>query len=290
MQWHADLAGAPRLGPSSSELAADARASGIGELDYVAAQAPAAALVAAHCPELDPADPLATARRLRTNTFFGSFELDPARFPDYELTDHTKTRRRLSELQGGDPMILVLSRGHFCPKDHQQQALAGAGFASLAATTRTSCMSPFGSSARTRTGPAVSGEDQPASRGPEARLSVAWWSKCGTSFAAAVGASAKDAPTAFPASPLCASFAAVEAVGSPYLAAQPAYLRCLETTPGAEVIEPTASTPSGRAWPRTARMAWSAVPRSRGGRCERPCGRSFSTHDSRGDARRSGGI
>jgi peroxiredoxin len=41
-------------------------------------------------------------------------------FPDYELTDHTKVRRRLSELQGNDPMILVLSRGHFCPKDHQQ--------------------------------------------------------------------------------------------------------------------------------------------------------------------------
>jgi peroxiredoxin len=43
-----------------------------------------------------------------------------ARFPDYELTDHTGTRRRLSELQGNDPLILVLSRGHFCPKDHQQ--------------------------------------------------------------------------------------------------------------------------------------------------------------------------
>jgi peroxiredoxin len=43
-----------------------------------------------------------------------------ATFPDYELTDHTKTRRRLSELQGRDPMILILSRGHFCPKDHQQ--------------------------------------------------------------------------------------------------------------------------------------------------------------------------
>lgn len=41
-------------------------------------------------------------------------------FPDYELTDHTKIRRRLSDLQGMDPMILVLSRGHFCPKDHQQ--------------------------------------------------------------------------------------------------------------------------------------------------------------------------
>jgi peroxiredoxin len=43
-----------------------------------------------------------------------------ARFPDYELTDTDKQRRKLSELQGRDPMILVLSRGHFCPKDHQQ--------------------------------------------------------------------------------------------------------------------------------------------------------------------------
>jgi peroxiredoxin len=41
-------------------------------------------------------------------------------FPDYELTGHDKKRRRLGELQGDDPMILVLSRGHFCPKEHQQ--------------------------------------------------------------------------------------------------------------------------------------------------------------------------
>ncbi len=40
-------------------------------------------------------------------------------FPDYELTDHTKKRRRLSELQRQDPMVLLLSRGHFCPKDNQ---------------------------------------------------------------------------------------------------------------------------------------------------------------------------
>jgi peroxiredoxin len=45
-----------------------------------------------------------------------------ARFPDYELTDHTATRRKLSELQGPDPMILVLSRGGFCPKDRRQEA------------------------------------------------------------------------------------------------------------------------------------------------------------------------
>jgi peroxiredoxin len=43
-----------------------------------------------------------------------------ARFPDYELIDHTKRPRTLSAIQGNDPMILVLSRGHFCPKEHQQ--------------------------------------------------------------------------------------------------------------------------------------------------------------------------
>ncbi|HEY7850314.1 MAG TPA: AhpC/TSA family protein, partial [Ktedonobacterales bacterium] len=52
-----------------------------------------------------------------------------ATFPDYELTDHTKTRRTLSELQGINPMILILSRGHYCPKDHQQH-LALAAFQS----------------------------------------------------------------------------------------------------------------------------------------------------------------
>jgi peroxiredoxin len=46
-----------------------------------------------------------------------------AKFPDYELPDHTGTRRRLSTLQGNDPMILVLSRGAFCPKDRQQHRL-----------------------------------------------------------------------------------------------------------------------------------------------------------------------
>lgn len=43
-----------------------------------------------------------------------------AHFPDFALTDHTRTRRSLSELQGDDPMIVILSRGGFCPKDHQQ--------------------------------------------------------------------------------------------------------------------------------------------------------------------------
>jgi hypothetical protein len=53
-------------------------------------------------------------------------------FPDYELTDHTKVRRRLSELQGNDPMILLLARGHFCPKDHQQHLELAATYPKIA--------------------------------------------------------------------------------------------------------------------------------------------------------------
>ena len=41
-------------------------------------------------------------------------------FPDYELTDHTTKRRKLSELQGQHPTVLVLSRGGYCPKDRRQ--------------------------------------------------------------------------------------------------------------------------------------------------------------------------
>jgi len=53
-------------------------------------------------------------------------------FPDYELTDHAKNRRRLSELQGIDPMILLLARGHFCPKDHQHHLEISANYAKIA--------------------------------------------------------------------------------------------------------------------------------------------------------------
>jgi peroxiredoxin len=44
-------------------------------------------------------------------------------FPDYELSDHTTRHRKLSELQGQHPMVLVLSRGGFCPKDRRQAEL-----------------------------------------------------------------------------------------------------------------------------------------------------------------------
>jgi peroxiredoxin len=53
-------------------------------------------------------------------------------FPDYELSDHTETRRKLSDLQGSDPMILVLSRGHYCPKDHQQHLELAAAYRKIA--------------------------------------------------------------------------------------------------------------------------------------------------------------
>ncbi len=41
-------------------------------------------------------------------------------FPDFALTDHTKKRHTLSEVQGDDPMILLLAHGQYCPKDHWQ--------------------------------------------------------------------------------------------------------------------------------------------------------------------------
>jgi peroxiredoxin len=46
-----------------------------------------------------------------------------ATFPDYEISGHDRKRHKLSEIQGSDPMILVLSRGHYCPKDFQQHRL-----------------------------------------------------------------------------------------------------------------------------------------------------------------------
>jgi peroxiredoxin len=45
-------------------------------------------------------------------------ELKPGgKFPDYELPDQTGAKRKLSEIQGIDPMILNLARGHFCPRE-----------------------------------------------------------------------------------------------------------------------------------------------------------------------------
>ena len=47
-------------------------------------------------------------------------ELRPGRaFPDLDLPDHTGRARRLSEVAGGDPVVLVTSRGWWCPKEQR---------------------------------------------------------------------------------------------------------------------------------------------------------------------------
>src|SRR5208337_1549369 len=53
-------------------------------------------------------------------------------FPDYELADHTGHPRKLSELQGDDPLILTLARGHYCPKEHQQHLELAAFYPKIA--------------------------------------------------------------------------------------------------------------------------------------------------------------
>ena len=52
--------------------------------------------------------------------------------PDYELPDHESVPRRLSEIQGEDPMILTLARGHYCPKEHQQHLELAANYPKIA--------------------------------------------------------------------------------------------------------------------------------------------------------------
>ena len=53
-------------------------------------------------------------------------------FPDYELSDHENHPRKLSEIQGEDPMILTLARGHYCPKEHQQHLELAAFYPKIA--------------------------------------------------------------------------------------------------------------------------------------------------------------
>src|SRR4051794_20760799 len=40
--------------------------------------------------------------------------------------------RKLSELQGKDPLILTLARGHYCPKEHQQHLELAAAYPKIA--------------------------------------------------------------------------------------------------------------------------------------------------------------
>src|SRR3954454_17669112 len=57
--------------------------------------------------------------------------LPGATFPDYELPDHDRVTRRLSEIQGDDPLILTLARGHYCPKEHQQHLELAANYTKI---------------------------------------------------------------------------------------------------------------------------------------------------------------
>ena len=53
-------------------------------------------------------------------------------FPDYALPDHAGTVRKLSELQGRDPLVLTLARGNYCPKEHQQHLELAANYPKIA--------------------------------------------------------------------------------------------------------------------------------------------------------------
>jgi hypothetical protein len=55
-----------------------------------------------------------------------------ARFPDHELPDPESVPRTLSEIQGDDPLILTLARGHCRPKEHQQHLELAAFYPKIA--------------------------------------------------------------------------------------------------------------------------------------------------------------
>lgn len=70
-------------------------------------------------------------------------------FPDFVLPDGTRTARRLSALQGGDPMLVVLMRSVSCPQDREQlasasrvHALLGSGCCKLVAITTDASHTP----------------------------------------------------------------------------------------------------------------------------------------------------
>jgi peroxiredoxin len=69
----------------------------------------------------------------KSKEFFMRPDIVPgSAIPDFELPDHTSTPRKLSELQGENPMILTLARGHYCPKEHQQHLELAAFYAKIA--------------------------------------------------------------------------------------------------------------------------------------------------------------
>jgi hypothetical protein len=53
-------------------------------------------------------------------------------FPGYSLPDPTGMVRTLSGLQGRDPLILLLVRGNYCPKEHHQHPEFAANYPKVA--------------------------------------------------------------------------------------------------------------------------------------------------------------
>ena len=52
-------------------------------------------------------------------------------FPAYELPDQDRVTRKLSEIQGEDPLILTLARGSYCPKEYQQHLDLAANYSKI---------------------------------------------------------------------------------------------------------------------------------------------------------------
>ncbi|MCH8101897.1 MAG: hypothetical protein IIB28_01925, partial [Chloroflexi bacterium] len=67
------------------------------------------------------ATPVNTPIGIKDKSLMREDILPGATFPDYELTKHSGERQKLSDVQGNDPMIVVLARGMYCPKDQWQQ-------------------------------------------------------------------------------------------------------------------------------------------------------------------------
>ena len=59
-----------------------------------------------------------------------------ARFPDFALPDENGQMHTLSELQGDDPMVLMIGRGEHCPRErmHQRAMVEFHGWAGVAFT------------------------------------------------------------------------------------------------------------------------------------------------------------
>lgn len=64
---------------------------------------------------------MATPINIKDKSLMREDIIPGATFPDFKLTEHTGKRRKLSDVQGNDPMIVLLARGMYCPKDQWQQ-------------------------------------------------------------------------------------------------------------------------------------------------------------------------